>query len=71
MAFEFNNEQVTEALENGNFTIIDVINDPEEPLKTGFIIIHDLHPEEEVRILLTTKQENGVETSHMEFHGPD
>ncbi len=70
MANPFDTDFVAAIIENYNFTIVDMIEQPDEN-KTGFIIIHDIHPEEEVEIFLISKDENGEDVMTMDFNGPD
>lgn len=61
---------VTSMMDDYDFTILSI--DPVEDEKiTQFIVVHDLHPEEEVTLRLVSKTEEGEEVMNMEFNGPD
>ena len=61
---------IEDVLQENNFTILSVEQDPEKPI-TYMEINHNLHPEENIQILVIGKEENGEETMEMQFNGPD
>ncbi len=68
MAEIFNDEHVTEILSEKNFTILEMINEEERP---GFIISHDLRPDDHIKIFFITKDNAGEDILSLEFEGSD
>ncbi len=70
-----NQDLVGDLLQDENFTIVDLEVDTETD-ETTFIIIHNLHPEDEVRIKLVTNKDakeegDGEDAMQLQFTGPD
>lgn len=61
---------VTEVLEEQNFEILSMEPIPEKHT-TRLIVVHDIHPENEVFVDLVSIDENGEEVLEMQFTGPD
>jgi len=70
MAENISTQNALNILEQENFTIIDTLPEEDNLIK-GFIIIHDLHPEEEITISFVEEDSNGEKLDKMEFTGPD
>ncbi len=63
-------DKVGEVLQDYNFTIVELISDPDTK-NTVFKIVHDLHPEDEVTIKLISEGEDGEDAMNLQFEGPD
>ncbi len=63
-------DEVGEILQDQEFTIVNLSVDPDTD-DTTFIVVHDLHPEDEVRIKLVSNEEDGKDSMTLEFEGPD
>ncbi len=61
---------VGEILQDEKFTIVDVTVDPDTE-DTVFIVVHDLHPEDEVQVKLVSNEEDGEDSMVLQFDGPD
>ena len=62
-------ELVEEILRDKNFTIVDLSVD-HETNETFFIVVHDVHPEEEVIIKLVSNDVDGDDAMQLQFEGP-
>ncbi len=63
-------DEVGKVLQDYNFTIVELIADP-DTTDTTFVIVHDLHPEDEVTIKLISEGEDGEDAMNLQFQGPD
>ncbi len=63
-------DTVGEILQDENFTIVDVSVD-QDTNNTTFIVVHDLHPEDEVRVQLVSNEADGEDSMQLQFEGPD
>ncbi len=63
-------DAVGEIMQDYNFSIVELIADPDTS-DTAFIIIHDLHPEDEIKIALVSNGEDGEDSMELKFEGPD
>ncbi len=63
-------DMVGEILQNEKFTIVDLSVDPVTS-DTVLIIIHDLHPEDEVTVKLVSDKVDGEDSMQLQFEGPD
>ncbi len=65
-----NHDMVGEILQDEKFTIVNLEVDPDTN-ETSFIVVHDLHPEDEVEVRLVSKDEDGEDSMQLQFSGPD
>jgi len=65
-----NTDYVTEQLIEQDFNILDMVQDPETDILV-LTIVHDLHPDDEFKVSLISKDEDGNDTMQMQFDGPD
>jgi hypothetical protein len=63
-------ELIQEFLENNNFVIVNAYQDPETNY-TILEVLHQDHPDNNVKITLVTKTEEDEELSYLEFEGDD
>ena len=63
------NDLVSQILLDKNFDIISITANDEH--NTSFLIVHDLHPEEEIDVRLVSQQEEGDDAMELQFSGPD
>jgi len=63
------NDLVSQILLDKNFDILRI--DVETEHITSFLIVHDLHPEEEIDVRLVSQQEDGNDAMELQFNGPD
>jgi hypothetical protein len=61
---------VAEIMQDQKFTIVDLQVDPDTD-ETTFVIVHDLHPEDEVQVKLISNEEDGKDSMLLDFSGPD
>ena len=65
-----NNDYVTQKLQEKQFQILDMEQDPDSSTLV-LTVIHEIHPEVEVFISLISMDEDGNDTMEMKFDGPD
>ncbi len=63
-------DAIGEIMQDYNFSIVDLVADP-DTTDTAFIIVHDLHPEDEIKITLVSNEVDGEDSMELKFEGPD
>ena len=63
-------ERVDSILSEERFSVLAMESDPEEKF-TRLVVVHEVHPEDEVFIDILTKDEDDEDILEMQFSGPD